>query len=707
MSKEGVDSGDYVKWFSELNKYNFDVAGWKGANLGELYREKFPVPPGFVLTCEAFDFFLDKNGIRERINSILSSSDSLKDKSSQIRELIGKSEIPKEIKEAFSEAYDVLDVNKKSLGTASSDALSILQNSHEPPFISIRGSPINENIKTKSLLNVKGMPGINKKIKSVFSSAFSEDNLEYYGRKSLSLNDLRVGVVIQKMIDSQKSGRIFSKNPSQKDDNIIIKGIFGLGAGLTLRGNEPDTYLMNKNFDILKSKVNNKTQAVVRDSSGDIRPVALGEEARTHEVLSGYELKRLGQIAMSIDEHYGEPQEIDFAVDGREFFVLQTKAIDFKKTRIEEFEESPQEDEDFTEGTEKESDLPDNVVKIEDLVKKKGKHPLYFLKENKMQDYIASIHDGLKKVADKFNEVKIRTSDFRSDKHAHLEGSGDKERNPSQGYRGIRFGLKNVDVLESELKAVKEVADEFPEKKFSVAAAHLISADEFRKFKQIAGEVGMPNNVKVGAMIETPAAVHIVDELCQEGVDFVSIGLENLTRHTLAVDEDNDNISELYDEAHPAVLRSIGHVFDKAHENNLKADIFESEEQEQVPNIDEEEVILSALEEEEQEDEKSAELYTMQQVKSMFESTKAKDEYRPDVNGAKDKQDIPSLNEAIPIGQEHFKDIENGKKEEVEIIHSTEETPEENERKPEEKIEEEPPEEEEPESEVVPEDENK
>jgi pyruvate,water dikinase len=150
---------DYIKWFSELTNKDVVSAGGKGASLGEMFSNKFPVPPGYVITAQAYDIFLRKFSIHEKISEIISNLDvddtaALNEASKQIRSLIENGEIPENLKEEILESYKIL--SSQDLGDISpgvnSDALSILKNSQEPIFVSVRSSATTDRLaKTKTL----------------------------------------------------------------------------------------------------------------------------------------------------------------------------------------------------------------------------------------------------------------------------------------------------------------------------------------------------------------------------------------------------------------------------------------------------------------------------------------------------------------------------------------------------------------------------
>ena len=180
-----------------------------------------------------------------------------------------------------------------------------------------------------------------------------------------------------------------------------------------------------------------------------------------------------------------------------------------------------------------------------------------------------------KDVAEKMSgkKVIIRTLDIGADKQVDYFEMPHEE-NPAMGYRAIRMCLDRLDIFKTQLRALYR-ASAFG--KIAIMFPMIISVDEVKKIKEIIkvvkkeleeDEIQFSNDVELGIMIETPAAAIISDDLAKE-VDFFSIGTNDLSQYTLAIDRQNDKLTSIFDSHHKAILRLIKFVADNAHKNGI------------------------------------------------------------------------------------------------------------------------------------------
>ena len=211
------------------------------------------------------------------------------------------------------------------------------------------------------------------------------------------------------------------------------------------------------------------------------------------------------------------------------------------------------------------------LTRIEGIIAESGKHPNYFLKNKKIEEYEEIIFRGLSGIAKFFDEMWVRTSDIRSDEFQNLEGApGINELNPMLGMHGIRYGVKHPEILKAELKALKRVSA--MGKKIGVMMPQVISVEEVEKVKELLKEINF-SDVKLGIMVETPAAVQLIKELCETGIKFISFGTNDLTQYILAIDRGNEEVQDLYNEMHPAVLYQLEFVIRVCKRNNVESSI--------------------------------------------------------------------------------------------------------------------------------------
>ncbi|MBI2047345.1 phosphoenolpyruvate synthase [Candidatus Pacearchaeota archaeon] len=711
--KQKTKTGEYVKWLSELSNKDVSIAGGKGASLAEMFNLKMPVPPAFIITAQAFSYFIEHAGLKEKILGILSTTDinntaELDENAKNIREMIENAELPEDLQNDVIEAYEALSFDEDALKDATPNAAAILKYSREPVFVAVRSSATTEDLadasfagQQETFVNVKGNNMLIDAAKKCAASLFTARAIYYREKKGFKHESSLLAIVVQKMINSEKSGVIFSHDPMSQKDNIVIEAVFGLGEGIVSGMISPDHYVVSRELKIAEKKISEKKIAIIRNSQGRTEQVELTAERSAQQALAEYELKKLAAYAIEIEEHYKKPQDIEFGIESGHIYILQSRPIttlkekkesgevegnlilsgiaaspgiasgvakiiidmsDLKKIKKGDVLVTEMTNPDMVVTMQKSAaivtnsggmtahasivsremgipavvgaktatsslkdgmiitvdgntgkiyegkaeakmadikpivqtktkikvivDLPDfaerasktgckdvGLTRLEGIIASSGKHPYYFLKKGKIGDYEDVIHDGISRIAEYFDELWIRTSDIRSDEYRNLEGSAKEiEANPMLGMHGIRDGLKNIEILKAELNALKRIAKEDNNKKIGVMMPQIISVDEVREVKRILNKIGF-KEVRLGVMVETPAAVQIIDDLCKEGIDFISFGTNDLTQYTLAIDRGNEAVQYLYNEMHPAVLSQLAYVINACKKYNTETSI--------------------------------------------------------------------------------------------------------------------------------------
>ena len=701
---------DYIKWFSELDKNSVSIAGGKGANLGEMFNSDAPVPPGFVVTAQAYEYFIEHSNLYEKMKDILENIDysdtkKLDEATKKIREMILKSEMPEDLEKEIIESYGNLSTNPNYNVTAH----EFLKRFPESIFVAVRSSATAEDLEDASFagqqdsfLNIKGNVDLIETIKKCFASLYTSRATYYRHKKGFKHEDTSLAVVVQKMVDSDRSGVVFSKDPTFKNNHVIVEAVFGLGPGIVSGIITPDKYVTSENLEILDKKISDKKIAITRDAGGNEIQVKLSKDKSNAQVLKDSEIIKIANISLKLEKHYKKPQDIEFAVENGEIYVVQTRAITTINTRIENVKElngelilsglaaSPgigagkvkiikemsdlekikigdilvtemtnpdmvvtmqksvaivtdeggltahaaivsremgipcvvgtreatkilSDGDEITvdgfngkvykgiisENKKKEIahvetktktkikvmvDLPSfakrasetgikevGLMRLEGIIAESGKHPNFFLTNKKFHDYEEIIFKGVDSIAEYFNEVWVRTSDIRSDEFKNLDGAPKEvEANPMLGMHGIRFSLKHPELLKAELMALKKIAEKG--KMIGIFLPQVINLDEVVKVKKMLKEINFPRH-KIGVMIETPAAVQLIRDFCEEGIDFVSFGTNDLTQYMLAIDRGNEEVQDLYDEMHPSILYQLDYVIRVAKRNGVETSI--------------------------------------------------------------------------------------------------------------------------------------
>ena len=361
-----------VIWLSSLGKNDTKIAGGKGSNLGEMYNTGMPVPQAFVVTTNAFHYFLEKSNldeeIRKKVNEIdVNNTGDLDKKAKEIRELIINSEMPDDLRKEIIESYDHFNVDLNALKD-SPGALSILRSAREPVFVSVRSSATAEDLAGASFagqqdtfINIKGNDELIEHVKKVFASIFTSRSI-YYRKKKGFEGFVGIAAIVQRMVNSDKSGVVFSQNPvSLKDKNILVEAVFGQGEGIVSGKIKPDQYEVSRDFEILNEEISNKKIAIIRDAGWRTKTIQLNEEKTKQRVLKTHEIKQIAEYALKLEKHYKKPQDIEFAVEGDDIFILQTRAI----TTLEQKHEAEDIDgEKLTQGLGASPGIASGVVKV-------------------------------------------------------------------------------------------------------------------------------------------------------------------------------------------------------------------------------------------------------------------------------------------------------------------------------------------------------
>lgn len=305
-----------VLWFDELNKGDTPLVGGKNANLGEMMRAGIPIPPGFAITAYAYKKFITETGIAEKIYGIIGETvtdvndpKQFEEASRRIRQLIEATPMPKEIETAIRSAYATLSEKTQSAEV----------------FVAVRSSATAEDLPDASFagqqetyLNVKGADEVVAKTVKCWSSLFTPRAIFYRTQKGFKHEQVLISVGVQKMVNSKSAGVIFTINPvTGQSDQIVIEGNWGLGESVVSGAVTPDDYVVDKEtLRVVEKRIAKKTVEYIRDpQTGKTIHAEVPPERQEKPCLTDEEIQRLAQLAKQIEEHYGKPQDIEWAID--------------------------------------------------------------------------------------------------------------------------------------------------------------------------------------------------------------------------------------------------------------------------------------------------------------------------------------------------------------------------------------------------------
>ncbi len=327
-----------IVWFKEVGKGDTALVGGKGANLGELTRAGLPVPPGFIVTAQAYFDFLKETNLDLEIAKILKNLDvnngkQLHQKALEIQKTIMAETLPKSLAKEISAAY------QKLYTSASSNI-----------FVAVRSSATAEDLPTASFagaqrtfLNVAGAEDVIAAVKKSWASLFEARAIYYRKINNFEEGKVGIAVPIQKMVQSEKSGVMFSSDPVTNDkDKIVIEAGFGLGEAIVSGSVTPDRYVVSKKeLKIEKKEVNEQLWQIAKVGKID-KHVSLPKSEQKKQKLTDEEIKKLAEFGVKIEEHYHFPQDTEWAIEGNNIYFVQSRPITTLKEKSEEKKESPQ-----------------------------------------------------------------------------------------------------------------------------------------------------------------------------------------------------------------------------------------------------------------------------------------------------------------------------------------------------------------------------
>ncbi|KXA91735.1 hypothetical protein AKJ57_00165 [candidate division MSBL1 archaeon SCGC-AAA259A05] len=326
-----------VVWFEELSSDDVEIAGGKGASLGEMINADLPVPPGFAVTAQAYEKFVKEAGIIDEINDLLGEvdvddSEALKETGEKIRNIVLESKMPEDVRQDIIDAYQELS---ERLGGEVSVAVRSSATAEDMPDASFAGQQ-------ETYLHIQGNENLLKNIQRCWSSLFTDRAIFYREKNDYAHEDVLISVPVQKMVDSEKAGVLFTSHPSTGDrDQVVVEANWGLGETVVSGSVTPDTYVVDKESgEILETTIGSKEEIVVRDpEGGETAEKSTPSEKREMQVLDEEEAAELADLGRKLEKHYDRPQDAEWAEEDGKIYLVQSRPITVLYGEEEEEEE--------------------------------------------------------------------------------------------------------------------------------------------------------------------------------------------------------------------------------------------------------------------------------------------------------------------------------------------------------------------------------
>ncbi len=322
---------DLVIPLEKVHRGMVDWVGGKSANLGEITgRVGLRVPEGFAVTTRAFELFMDQGDLRDWIRKYktetdMSSPASVQELSETVQHLILRTPVPRELQEALLSAYDTLATRVSQRDALKRDVRVAMRSSAigEDSDLSFAGQYV-------SVLNVERSK-LADTYRVIVASLYTPRAIAYRYQKGIRDEDTAMGVTVLEMVDSAAAGVAYSTNPLDPNpDEVLISGIYGLGPYVVEGVVTPDMVRVSKKpgFPILEKKPSFKPVRLVMNEEGGLRELPVPEPDRNRLCLSDETIQRLAEAVTRLEKHFGGPQDVEWAVDGRgELFILQSRPL--------------------------------------------------------------------------------------------------------------------------------------------------------------------------------------------------------------------------------------------------------------------------------------------------------------------------------------------------------------------------------------------
>ena len=314
---------DPVVWLKDVGKEDLSVVGGKGASLGEMINIGVPVPGGFAVTAQAFRDFINRAGIAKRLFEALdvdvNQEKELHKAEEAAKKLIMDAKVPEDIESAIKSRYEEL-----------------CKQEGKQVFVAVRSSATAEDLPDASFagqqetyLNMRGAEDVFNAVRRCWASLYGARAIFYRVEQGFEHDKVNLSAIVQMMVDSEKSGVMFSSQPSTGEPLVVIEAAWGLGESVVSGSVSPDNFVVDrKTKKILSKYIATKEIMIMRDPKTQ-KTVTIKVPADKKEavVLTDNEAVELAKYAEILEKHYGIPQDIEWGVEKNKIYILQSRPI--------------------------------------------------------------------------------------------------------------------------------------------------------------------------------------------------------------------------------------------------------------------------------------------------------------------------------------------------------------------------------------------
>lgn len=317
-----------VRWIEDVEEGEERNVGKKAGNLAILSQHGLQVPRGFVVTAPTFEEFVRQNGLENQIESILNNVDrsdinSVQRATNRIKNLILGADITESVREEIEEAYEKINLSEE-VRNAGGEAVNLVGGQRETEFVAVRSSPTGTLIPGAHVneLNVNGKSSVVRKVKECWASLYSAEALSVEEQTG---NIHSMAVVVQRMVEPDVSGSIYSANPVQQDGQnaYMIEALWGLGSALYDGSSTPDKFVLEDTGTVREEDIANKEWKIVRDpTSGKNIKQRVAQEERDSRCLDTGQRDRLVDAIRKVENRFGRNVRLDFVLGRNRLHIL-------------------------------------------------------------------------------------------------------------------------------------------------------------------------------------------------------------------------------------------------------------------------------------------------------------------------------------------------------------------------------------------------